>query len=579
MIILGISAYYHDSSAALVCDGRLVSAAAEERFTGIKHDSSFPVNAVNFCLNANNLGINEIDKIVFYEKPLTKFDRIISGYMQTAPKSYAAFRKAIPIWLREKLWTPQTIKKKLDYNGEIFFVEHHLSHAAGTYYSSPFDSSTILTIDGVGEWTTASIGIGEGNKIRLVKTMNYPHSVGLLYSAFTYFLGFRVNSSEYKVMGLAPYGKPVYADLIKNELVKIFEDGSIVLNMKYFSFHYGLRMTGRKFEKLFGRKRRLPESELSESDKNMAASIQAVTEKIILKMAQYAREKFGNENLCLAGGVALNSSAAGKLKDSGLFKNIYIQPASSDSGAAAGAALYLSYSLSDKRKIYEQPYFSMEPTYGNKEIVGFLIENDIRFHHYDSVKMASVMAREISEGKICALFNGQMEFGPRALGFRSIIADPRNPNMKNIINKKIKFRESFRPFAPAVLEEHVDDFFENGIRSPYMLFNFKVKKGMESVIPAVTHIDNTARIQTVNRSDNKLFYNIIEEFAKITGVPVLLNTSFNLRGRPIVNGPTDAIKTFVSSGIDLLVMQDSVIYKQELSEDTISKFKIASGID
>jgi len=579
MNILGISAYYHDSSAALVSDCRLVSAAAEERFTGIKHDNSFPVNAVEYCLSANNLKINEIDKVVFYEKPLTKFDRIISGYLETAPKSFLAFRKAIPSWLSKKLWVSQTIKKVLDYDGEIHFSDHHLSHAAGAYYCSPFDSSAIMTIDGVGEWATASIGVGDGNKIRLDKTMHYPHSVGLLYSAITYFLGFRVNSSEYKVMGLAPYGEPIYADKIKDELVRIFDDGSILLNLKYFKFHYGLVMTGKKLEKLFGRNCRQPESEITESDKNIAASIQQVAEEIVLKMAAYSRDRYQKKNLCLSGGVALNSTIAGTLKDSGLFENIYIQPASSDSGSAVGAALYLAYSLSNASKINDQPYFSLGPDYESEKIKSILAENDILFHRHRIDDIASLIAREISEGKIAALFQGPMEFGPRALGFRSIIADPRESRMKDTINKRVKFREPFRPFAPAILEERVDEFFEKGTRSSYMLFNYKVRIEKKSLIPAVIHVDGTARIQTVSRSDNERFYRIIEEFEKITGVPVVLNTSFNLRGYPIVNSPLDAIKSFVSSGIDILVMQDIVIYKQELSKEIVEKYRIDFGID
>ncbi len=579
MNILGISCFYHDSAAVLVKDGLMTAAAQEERFTGIKHDSDFPENAIKFCLEKTDLNIDKIDAVVLYDKPFTKFDRILNSYLSTIPRSYAAFRKAIPVWLREKLWSPQIIRKDLNYEGKIYFIEHHLSHAAGTYFSSPFDRAAVLTIDGVGEWATASVGKAKKTEIEIFKTMNYPHSVGLLYSAFTYFLGFQVNSSEYKVMGLAPYGKPIYTDLIKDNLVKIFPDGSIKLNMKYFNYHFGLRMTGKRFEKLLGRERRLPEQPLTDSDKDIAASIQAVTEEIIFKMAEFTKKATGENNLCLSGGVALNCAAAGKLKESGMFENIYIQPTSSDAGGAAGAALYLSYALSNSKKKNDQPYFNLGPEYSNDEISAFLANNNIPYKELNPDSAAKMAAEYLAEGKITALFQGPMEFGPRALGFRSILADPRDAGMKSKINKAVKFRESFRPFAPVVINEKADQYFENADRSPYMLFNFNVKEDKRNTIPAVTHEDGTARIQTVNSEDNRVLYNILIQFEKLTGVPVLLNTSFNLRGKPIVRTPQEAFSTFVSSGIDILLMESFCLDKADFRPGEFESFRISSGTD
>lgn len=575
MNILGISCFYHDSAAALVKDGILSAAALEERFTGIKHDSEFPGEAVAFCLEKGNLTIDDIDYIVFYDKPFTKFDRILNSYLQTIPKSYKAFRLAIPIWLRQKLWLPQIIKKELNYRGKILFIHHHLSHAAGAYYSSPFDNSAILTIDGVGEWATASIGKGAGNRIELHRVMNYPHSVGLLYSAFTYFLGFRVNSAEYKVMGLAPYGKPVYANVIKDEIVRIFDDGSIHLNLKYFNYHHGLQMTGRRLEKMFGRLRRPPESELTDSDRDIAASIQEITEDIIFKMARHARDITGEKNLCLSGGVALNCAAAGKLLQSGMYDRIHIQPASSDSGGAAGAALYAYYSITDAKKASDQPYFKVGQSFPSDQIKNFLTNSEIQYSFMTDDLLPKYVAEQLAGGKIVALFHGSMEFGPRALGFRSILADPRDPRMKIRINEVVKFREAFRPFAPAVPAEKAADYFDTTTASPYMLFNFDVRNKMHSIIPAVTHVDGSARIQTVEKNDNRRLYDILQEFEKLSGVPVLLNTSFNLRGRPIVRTPEDAFSTFISSGIDILVMENYVIDKTEIDADKFAKFIVS----
>jgi carbamoyltransferase len=579
MNILGISCFYHDSAAALVRDGVLKAAALEERFTGVKHDSEFPLEAIRFCLARENLGIEDIDYVVFYDKPFTKFDRILTSYLQTAPRSFQAFRKAIPVWLRQKLWTPQIVRRQLGYRGSIFFVEHHLSHAAGAFYSSPFESSAVVTVDGVGEWATASIGKGAGNKVSLYKVMNYPHSVGLLYSAFTYFLGFQVNSAEYKVMGLAPFGSPRYAELIKNEIVTVYDDGSIHLNLKYFDYHHGLQMTGKNFERLFRKSRRIPDTEITDQDRDLAASIQAVTEEIMLKIATHARDMTGERNLCLSGGVALNCAAAGRLLKAGLFDDIYIQPASSDGGGSVGAALYVCFSLTDHTRIRPQPYLTLGPSYSEDEIKEFLKASGIPHSRMTKNTLSEFAARQISYGKIVALFSGCMEFGPRALGFRSILADPRDPNMKSKINRVVKFREPFRPFAPAVLLERAADYFQNVGFSPYMLFNFEVIPDRRPFIPAVTHIDGSARIQTVTKDTSPLLNMILVEFEKISGVPVLLNTSFNLRGRPIVRTPHDAFSTFISSGIDVLIMEEFVIEKSKLDTERFGKFKIPSGVD
>ena len=579
MNILGLSCFYHDAAAAIVKDGRLTAAAQEERFTGIKHDADLPSQAAVFCLEKAKLSMDDIDYVVFYDKPFTKFDRILASYLKTVPLSYPVFRKAIPVWLREKLWLPQIIGKKLGYSGKILFLEHHLSHAAGAYYSSPFDRAAILTVDGVGEWATASTGKGAGSKIELSRVMNYPHSVGLLYSAFTYFLGFQVNSAEYKVMGLAPYGEPKYADMIRDNIVRIFNDGSIHLNLKYFKYHYGLEMTGKKFERLFGRPKRHPESELTDSDRDIAASIQKVTEEIIFKMADHTKKITGESRLCLSGGVALNCAAAGKLLQSGMYDDIYIQPASSDSGCAAGAALYVWHSFNTVAKVQNQPYFDLGASYNAEEVRDFLRQIDAPFRTLNPEELPDYAAGQIAGGKIVALFQGAMEFGPRALGFRSILADPRANDMKERINRAVKFREPFRPFAPAVIEEKTVEYFEGSRKSPYMLFNFDVRPEKREIIPAVTHYDGTARIQTVSREDNRILYEILSRFEQRTGVAVLLNTSFNLRGHPIVRTPRDAFATFISSGIDILIMENVVLDKSNLNTEMFRAFKITGGTD
>ncbi|MDH3889831.1 MAG: carbamoyltransferase [candidate division Zixibacteria bacterium] len=578
MRILGISCFYHDSAAALVIDGKLVAAVAEERISRIKHDQELPVQAVTFCLEKTGLKINDLDYIVFYDKPLTKFDRILTGYMAMPGRSYRAFLKAMPVWLRRKLWTDMVIHKDLGFDGEILYTSHHLSHAAGAFFSSPFERSAILTVDGVGEWANASYGIGENNRVRLLAEMHYPHSVGLLYSAITYYLGFQVNSAEYKVMGLAPYGRPRFAEVIENELVTIHDDGSIHLNMDYFAFHYGSTMTGRKLEALFGQPRRTPESALAPFHNDVAASIQAVLEKIVLRMARHVRKETGCEHLCMSGGVALNCKANGLLLKERIFDKIYVQPASGDSGGAIGAALYAHYKISGDDK-QPQREFGIGPEFTDDEIGDFLNKNDIPFLDLELKARQERLAECIANGHIVAIYQGAMEFGPRALGFRSILADPRDDLMKEKINAAVKYREKFRPFAPVVLEEYASEYFECHEPSPYMLFNFQVEQSKQAVIPAVTHVDGSSRIQTVSRDDNPMYYDIIEAFRKITGLPVLLNTSFNLRGHPIVHTPEQAFATFCSGGIDFLLMGRYLLDKRQLPTETVDRFVFEKSAD
>jgi carbamoyltransferase len=578
MKILGVSCFYHDSAAALVVDGSLVAAANEERFTRIKHDAELPAKAVAFCIDRAGLGINDLDYVAFYDKPLTKFERIITGYTATPFRSYRAFLRAIPVWLRRKLWVDHVIHKELGYDGEVLFLPHHLSHAAGTFFCSPFDKAAILTVDGVGEWANASYGVGYGNRVKLLAEMYYPHSVGLLYSAFTYYLGFRVNSAEYKVMGLAPYGKPRYASLIEEKLVKIHNDGSIHLNLDYFTFQYGLTMTGPRFEKLFGRPRRAPESELEPFHEDVAASIQAVTEKIVLTMARHVKERTGMDKLCMAGGVALNCKANGILLKERIFNDVYVQPASGDAGGAVGAALYTHYKLTGEPK-KQQPFFNIGPHYTDHEIKTFLDANRIAYWEDGLDAQLAKLVERIAEGKIVAIFQGALEFGPRALGFRSIVADARDNRMKEKINAAVKYREPFRPFAPAVLAEHSSEYFDCKGDFPYMLFNFTVAEDKRQIIPAVTHVDNSSRIQTVTRKDNPSFYDLLVHFKQLTGVPVLLNTSFNLRGHPIVNTPEEAFATFCSGGIDFLLMENYLIDKSQVPKEVLERFIIDTAPD
>lgn len=573
MKIIGISCFYHDAAAALVVDGDLIAAVSEERFTRKKHDPELPIMAVEYCLDRANCSIEDIDHIVFYDKPLTKFDRILTGCMATPFISCKPFLSAIPLWLRRKLWVDHLFHKELGFEGDTLFMPHHLSHAAGSYFCSPFDNAAILTIDGVGEWATASLGVARENEIEIIAQMNYPHSVGLFYSAFTHYLGFRVNSAEYKLMGLASYGQPQYTDLLKQQVIRIHDDGSIHLNLKMFEFHKGMTMTGRSLERLFGQPRRNENNPLEAFHHDLAASVQAITEEIVLKMARHARQITGQSNLCLSGGVALNCQANGKLLKENLFENIYIQPAAGDAGGAVGAALYAWHKLTGAQK-KDQKFFGLGPSSTQEEVSRFLSANEIPRTEANPSTIAATVASELEKGKIVAIFRGAAEFGPRALGFRSILADPRDNSMKQRINEAVKYRESFRPFAPAVLAEKALEFFDCDSDSPYMLFNFRVHENKRNMIPAVTHVDNSARVQTVRPQDNRFFHNLLTEFYQLTNIPVLLNTSFNLRGWPIVNSPGQAFQTFSSGGIDILVIENYVIYKAQLSRELLDRFTV-----
>jgi carbamoyltransferase len=578
MNILGISCFYHDAAAALVVDGLLVAAASEERFSRIKHDAEAPVGAVRFCLDKAGLTIRDVDFLVFYDKPLQKFDRLVTGYMATPFRSFSAFRQAMPVWLGRKLWTDHVLHKELDFDGETLYVPHHLSHAAGAFFCSPFDEAAVLTIDGVGEWATASYGIGRGNQVELRAQMSYPHSVGLLYSAFTYYLGFQVNSAEYKVMGLAAFGQPRYADLIEERLVKIFDDGSICLNLDYFNFHHGLTMTNRKFDQLLGQPCRESGAPLEGFHQDIAASIQAVTEKIVLRMGRHVRSTTGLSKLCMSGGVALNCVANGRLLKESVFEDIYVQPAAGDAGGAVGAALYAHHTLPGATR-RRQPFFGLGPSFTDREIRTFLDTHSIPFNAVDDNSRSAQVAEHLAEGKIVGFYQGSMEFGPRALGFRSILADPRDPDMKGRINRAVKYREPFRPFAPAVTWEKVSEWFECDRESPYMLFNFNVRPEKRSLIPAVTHVDNTARIQTVSAHDNPALHAVLVRFEQLTGVPIVLNTSFNLRGHPIVNTPQEAFATFCSGGIDILALGNHIVDKRILPSELVERFALAVGQD
>ena len=610
-MILGISAYYHDSAAALVAEGSIIAAAQEERFTRIKHDYNFPVHAINYCLREANISLNDLDQIVFYEKPLLKFDRLLETYIGFAPKGLKSFVHAMPQWLKQKLHLPREIKKNLPdrWNKPIVFTSHHESHAASAFFPSPFEEAAILTMDGVGEWDTATVGVGERNRIQLLKSMHFPDSLGLLYSAFTYFCGFRVNSGEYKLMGLAPYGNPVFKDLILDTLIDLKEDGSFSLNLDYFNYCQGLTMTNDKFANLFGGPPRKSESVITDREINLASSIQAVTEEIVLRMARFTRDLSQKENLCISGGVALNCVANGKLLNEKIFKNIWIQPASGDAGGALGCALFTHYQLMENNRI-PSPHDSMEgsflgPKFENNEIRSFLDKNQIPNHFYSSEKeLLKIICQFISKGKIIGWFQGRMEFGPRALGGRSIIGDARNSEMQTKMNLSIKFRESFRPFAPSILEEETSHFFDLDSPSPYMLLVAPIKneirreltneekKAMKdsnllarvkidrSSIPAVTHVDYSARVQSVTEERNGRYYRLIREFRNSFKSPILVNTSFNVRGEPIVCTPQDAYRCFVSTDMDVLVLENFVLLKTEQPDESFKeKEKYISSFD
>ena len=589
--ILGISAYYHDSAACLVMDGEIVAAAQEERFTRLKHDSRFPTHAIESCLREGGLaGPGELDFVVFYDKPLLKFERLFETYLRFAPVGLPSFLQAMPLWLRQKLSIRELIRRELDYQGTILFTEHHESHAASAFFPSPFERAAILTVDGVGEWATVSLGFGEGNRIRILKEIQFPHSLGLLYSAFTYFTGFKVNSGEYKLMGLAPYGRPKYADLITRELIDLREDGSFKLNLRYFNYGAGLTMTNARFARLFGGPPRHPEGPLTQREMDMAASIQVVTEKALLGLVRAAHAASGGENLVMAGGVALNCVANGRILREGPFANLWIQPAAGDAGGALGAALFVHHQLLDGTRTVDgrrdlQRGSLLGPSFDDATIGRFLEERGIRaVRYHDPEALADRVSDLITDGRVIGWFQGRMEFGPRALGCRSIIGDARNPGMQTTMNVKIKFRESFRPFAPSVLAERAAEFFDLAVESPYMLLVAPVRsdrllaatsvdggdltgldklKAVRSVIPAVTHVDGSARIQTVSREDNPRYHRLIERFFEKTGCPVIVNTSFNVRGEPMVCTPDDAYRCFARTNMDFLVLGSWLVDKAE----------------
>ena len=608
--VLGISAFYHDSAAAIIVDGNIIAAAQEERFTRKKHDASYPKNAINYALKESGLKLNEVDHVVFYEKPFLKFERLLETYIGFSPSGFKSFSMSMPLWLSEKLFQKKMLfdaLKEQDNNfndiKKINFSEHHLSHAASAFFSSPYEEAIILTLDGVGEWATTTVSLGKNNKINILKEIHFPHSLGLLYSAFTYFLGFKVNSGEYKVMGLAPYGEPRFKDIILEKLIDVKEDGSFRLNMDYFNYATGLTMTNNKFAKLFNMKRREPENELSQIHMDMAASIQAATEEIVLKITRFLFKEFKLPNLCMAGGVALNCVVNGKILKEGLFKNIWIQPASGDAGGALGAAQAFYYQeLDNKRKILKTDL--MSGSYLGPQFTDDQVENELKscganYKKLTSDQIIKDTAKALSEEKAVGWFQGRMEFGPRSLGNRSIIADPRSEKMQKNLNLKVKYRESFRPFAPAVLFEKVSEWFEINFESPYMLLVANVKKSKQiemtnqqknlfgidklnvkrSSIPSVTHVDYSARIQTVHKETNPMFYKLIEEFDKITKYPVLVNTSFNVRGEPIVCSATDAFNCFMGTDLDLLVCNNFILYKDNQNKDLLKDYKNKYELD
>ena len=577
--ILGISAFYHDSAACLVVDGDIIAAAQEERFSRVKHDHRFPVQAARYCLAEANLTAGDLDFVGFYDKPLLKFDRLLETYLDYSPAGFRSFLKSMPLWMSEKLWMPDLIRTELakvdgeederaakkrgrKFKWKLLFGDHHESHAASAFYPSPFPEAAILTIDGVGEWATSSIGVGKGNELTLLQELRYPNSVGLLYSAFTYYTGFKVNSGEYKVMGLAPYGEPRYVDAIKDHLLEIKDDGSIKLNQDYFNYSQGLRMTNGEFDKLFGGPPREPESTITQREKDLARSIQVITEEVMLKMAQYVHRETGMKYLCLAGGVALNCVGNGRVRREVPFEDIWVQPAAGDAGGALGVALAVWHRyLGKARQPLEHDAMNgsyLGPCDSEAEIEAYLQSNNVRYTKYTREQLPDVVAELLVGGKVIGLHQGRMEFGPRALGCRSIIGDARLPDMQSVMNLKIKFRESFRPFAPSVLREHVSEWFELDADSPYMSLVAQVKR-LE--IPAVTHVDGSARLQTVTRDTNPLYWEIIEAFRKRTGCPVIVNTSFNVRGEPIVCTPADSYRCFMRTEMDYLVLETLVLSK------------------
>jgi len=554
MNILGISCFYHDSAAALLRDGQIVAAGQEERFSRKRHDSDFPSRAVKYVLHEAGLKPEDLDAVGFYDKPLLKFERMLSTYVATFPRSFASFRKAMPVWVKEKLWVPSIIRRELKpYKGPIFFAEHHMSHAASAFLVSPYEESAILTVDGVGEWCTASSAVGKGSDVNLVKEVRFPHSLGLLYSAFTYYLGFKVNSAEYKVMGLAPYGKPVHFDRIMKEMVHLKADGSFKLDMSYFSYDYGLKMTNSRFDDFFGGPPRKPETWMNEREFDIAASVQKVCEEVVLTMARHIHQETRLPNLCMAGGVALNCVANGRVIRETPFKNLFVQPAAGDAGGAVGVAHWLANTIDKQPRGPAWTNAYLGPGYSDEEVGAYLESAGAQSVRLDDATLTRRTAQAIADGGVVGWFQGRMEFGPRALGARSILADPRDPKMRDTLNMKIKFREGFRPFAPSVLEDKASEWFDIDCDSPYMLLVAQVREGKRT-IPSVTHVDNSARLQTVRRADSPLYYDLIAEFEKLTGVPLVINTSFNVRGEPIVCTPHDAYLCFMRTNMDYLVM-------------------------
>jgi carbamoyltransferase len=578
MNILGISCFYHDAAAALLRDGELVAAAHEERFTRKRHDSALPVEAVGYCLREAGIGIGDVDYVVFYDKPLVKFERILTTYLATFPRSLPSFSKAIPLWLKEKLFVPKTIERGLGFEGPLLFAEHHQSHAASAFLPSPFEEAAILTIDGVGEWATATQGVGRGNAFELLNEIRFPHSLGLLYSAFTYYLGFKVNSAEYKVMGAAPYGKPKHVDTILSHLIDVREDGSFKMNMKYFAYDYGLTMTNKRFDALFGHPRRESESKMEPFHWDMAASVQKVTEEIVMRMARDLHRRTGMKNLVMAGGVALNCVANGRLMREGPFEQIWVQPAAGDAGGALGAALFAEHCVLGRPRRFRMDHAFWGPRYSDAEIQRYLEQRKAPYRTLARDEMIRETARLLDEKQaVVGWFQGRMEWGPRSLGSRSILADSRNKENWSRVNLKIKFRESFRPFAPACLAEKSGEWFEIDRESPYMLLVCQVKDLIErevetptgfakrytSSLPAITHVDGSARLQTVTRDAHAEFYDLLKAFDERTGCPVLINTSFNVRGEPIVCSPDDAYLCFMRTNLDVLVLGNQILLKEE----------------
>ena len=612
MYILGISAYYHDSAACIVKDGELIAAVQEERFTRIKAYSGFPKNSVLFCLNQANITAKDLSYVAFYEKPFLKFERLLETYLAYAPKGFRTFAASMPLWIKDKLFQKSMIRKELthlfgkdnNWNERLLFSEHHLSHAASAFYPSPFREAAILTMDGVGEWTTTSIALGKDNDVSILKEIHFPHSLGLLYSAFTYYTGFKVNSGEYKVMGLAPYGKPIYVDLIKDHLIHIKDDGSFQLDMSYFDYCTGLKMTNKRFERLFGEPPREPESALTQRDMDLAASVQCVTEEIVLKLAKHIARETGQKYLCLGGGVALNCVANGALLREQIFDDIWIQPAPGDAGGAVGAALASYHAMQDKPRLTPKDGDSMQgaflgPSFNSSDCKKRLIQEGANLQEYSTDKIIELTANALASGKAVGWMQGRMEFGPRALGGRSILADPRSPTIQKLLNLKVKYRESFRPFAPSVLREDLTDWFEIDHDSPYMSLVAEVSKSRlrpmsqqeknlfgidklnvpRSEIPAVTHVDYSARIQTVHKETNPIFHALISYFKEITGCPVLVNTSFNVRGEPIVCTPEDAFKCFIGTELDVLVVENLYMEKEDQDMDLRQAYEAAFELD